>query len=984
MSIALYLFDLDRTDKEIFANFEQQLQADFTETLNFYSTRTDSAFRFDHLVCKLTYDEFGRLSTWTNNEYLPPQQTIFRLEELPDAEILALDRRNYYQIRHTGPNSTQVILIPILIEYEVRNNYLLPYVFLGDQASYFTGSSNQRYLQNLFVDVTDLNASAEVQIVELQGGVVFTIGNIPSAPFRAGVRYAVLLFLVLGLCVLGVYLRIYSLYRWPYRYFINVSLFFGILLIRAVMFWVNIPGDYWESELFTPNILGFDPVFAPSLGDFTINVVTVVLLVWIFYLHFFRMTSLWYRKVIRNHFVAWPAMMLTIFLSSYLFKFYIDIFSRVIVSSQVEIDFSNIFKADLFSFLILLDVGMILLSLSLVVFLLLKLNVLYGRRFGNTFSFLLVQILAILVSNLYLHVGEPDGWGVAFTLTVAMALMAGASMRQPFRAILDQDLINYLLIMLVFSLVVTHNVIIGQKKNQEIKATRIAEKVLGKQVVNTVANFRLQSQRMTSSEKDENGQDLGDLSRIQNRWILKSSISEFKNWLKESYLTSKFKEFEVSLFLYDTAGVELGPEEDIFASFPPNVGIPLGLQGDSIAPNLFQFTDNENVYLDTYVGQAFLALNPEDTLTKTLLHIEMFPSRRETEGLYLSLTLDDEVFESIQLINSCEHAIYKEGFLQYERGAHSFPLYLENFERFQTSTTYEEDDFVEYIEPIENNRLVIVRYQAFDWLDIITTFSFIFYFYILATLILVALPVMILRSIRSGHLIGPVPLRAKIRLGLLTISVLPMVVIILLLSPFIRDRYTTVALEELHEEAERIKNYLSQDYIKLAAEPFTKVTSQKEFQTKVDDMEQIVANDLNVYDQYGNRIATTQPMIIEAGVGSDLMNALALDSLKTGKLSKLIIREKVGEMEYFSAYHPISDNGKQPIGYVNVPFLARQDQLDAQVVGLLTYLANIYLLVFLLINVVAVVISSTITKPLSMIQHRLSSTTLGNMNEPIA
>jgi nitrogen fixation/metabolism regulation signal transduction histidine kinase len=96
-----------------------------------------------------------------------------------------------------------------------------------------------------------------------------------------------------------------------------------------------------------------------------------------------------------------------------------------------------------------------------------------------------------------------------------------------------------------------------------------------------------------------------------------------------------------------------------------------------------------------------------------------------------------------------------------------------------------------------------------------------------------------------------------------------------------------------------------------------------------------------------------------------------------------VIQESIGKLSYFSGYRPILGATGAPVGFVNIPYLARQDQLEEQVINFLAYLANIYLLVFLLINVVAVIVSGTITQPLSMIQQRLSATMLGNTNEPI-
>ena len=113
------------------------------------------------------------------------------------------------------------------------------------------------------------------------------------------------------------------------------------------------------------------------------------------------------------------------------------------------------------------------------------------------------------------------------------------------------------------------------------------------------------------------------------------------------------------------------------------------------------------------------------------------------------------------------------------------------------------------------------------------------------------------------------------------------------------------------------------------------------------------------------------------------MHAGAYESLKTGEASDFVAEEEIGNLPYFSAYKPIIGDGKFPAGYIHIPSLAHQDELEQEIQGYLAYLANIYLLVFLLLNVVAVLLSNTITKPLLVVQQRLSATGLGNENELI-
>ncbi|MEM8892339.1 MAG: ATP-binding protein, partial [Bacteroidota bacterium] len=203
------------------------------------------------------------------------------------------------------------------------------------------------------------------------------------------------------------------------------------------------------------------------------------------------------------------------------------------------------------------------------------------------------------------------------------------------------------------------------------------------------------------------------------------------------------------------------------------------------------------------------------------------------------------------------------------------------------------------------------------------------------------------------------------------------------LSNFIRDRYYDDAKEELRREAERVANSLKDEYTILHEDPYRRITLLRSYSDQVKSMGEVSENDITVYDNEGKSVATTQPLIFNSNINTDLMNDVALRRLSAGKESDLVVEEEIGTLSYLSAYWPILQNNEVPIGYINVPYLANQAQLDEQVFSFLAYLANIYLLVFLLINVVSVIVSSTITKPLAMVQQRLSNTNLGAENELI-
>lgn len=975
-SVSFYLYDFMDTDQEIIDQIEASLQSDFENCIRYYSQDSIPSNSGKGLpkcdVCQLEYGSNRKLISWTNDEFLPNQKALDRLNNVPEDALLTFDNRHFYQVRQYKETGTTIYLIPIYISYEVDNEFLIPYVFLSRWKKYL----NSRHLKRLWVLVGNPpeDVQADVYLYDLDDKPVLSISRLSPAPFRAEWRMAVLILGMLGTIGLFVFLRVYALHRWRHRYIINSGLFLGILLLRLLLFWVEFPGKYIEADFFGPDILAFH-LLAPSIGDLTLNILTLTALAWIAYTHLFRLSNIFYRKVLRNDYVSLPIMVGFLILSSLLIKWFVDVFRMIMDNSQVDIEFSNVFKTDIYSFLILLDVGLLLLAITLGILIMIKLNVLYGRRHNWPIPFILIQGGILLIFNLFLH---DSASFLGLMVAVAIVMMGFVVYRIPFKSILHHDLANYLIIVLTFSVLITYNIIIGINFKNQQKAQRIADRILGSRAANTVSSYMKSIRGMER-----------DIREVRDRFESVSQNPEeenkdFRKWLVQEYIAPNFKEFEVRLFMYDSAEVRLDPERNLNPIFGPETGIPLEDRGERVSPDvsLYQFPNSDNQYNDPYMGKFELFLH-EDSLELITFQIELQPNNQEFEGLYPSLSLDQRVYNNLQLINSFDHAIYRDGLLYNERGKSSFPIYMEDYEDIQGKTNRIRGEYHEYLEPIGTSKIVVVRYSKQKFFDIITTFSFIFYFFSLASILLIGLPVLGFRTLRARGFAYEMPLKSKIRVGLLAISVLPMLVILLLLYPFVASRYDQDAKHELREETSRLSNLISPDYRTLRNDPFSRITLQREFSLNLIDVGDYIRNDVNIYDEFGKYVASTQPLIFELGIQSDLMDARAFEKMTKERSSGLVMTEQIGNLSYISGYQPILGNNDQPIGFINVPYIARQDQLEEQVINFLAYLANIYLLAFLLLNVIAVVVSNAITQPLTIIQQRLAETTLGDTNEPI-
>ncbi|MFK7923810.1 MAG: ATP-binding protein [Bacteroidia bacterium] len=976
VSTVLYLYDDSRSDEALFQQVEQQIQRDFHLAIQQGSNLSFSADERPnnpYQICQLLYSPGGRLVGWNNNAYLPAERKIKYLRLIPKEErVIKLDDyRTYYQIREKEGDSTTITLIPLHITHKVSNDFLLPYFFLGRQFNSLSNSQELRYLKNIRFNPE--GTEGEVVITDLLDDAAFSLNNLPIFPFRSILRYTVLAFLLLGSFCLAIFLRIFTIVRWDLRYYINVGLFFGVIAIRMLLHWISLPGDYLETKLFSPEILATHPTFAPSLGELTLNLATSLICTWILYTYLLRISNVYIKKVINKPILSWVLMGAGIAACGYLMSLFIVGFERVVNDSTIDIEFSNLLQTNMFSYLILLDAGLLFLQIALISFLILKLNVFYGRRHGFTAPFLLAQFVMALGINLTLYYFLEIGFSTSILATIGIMLLGLTMYRIPYDHFLKHDLANYLIFLLLMTIFTTYGVTSGIALKNKLKADRISNSILGGEVTNTIINYQFTIGSLQT-----------ELPTVQETRERLNDDSKFRDWVRSNYVEPNFQEFNVDLFLYDEQNRALdirNRSREPF--FGPEAGIPISDQGIKIDPNLelYQLPNRDNRYRDLYIGSFILPVGLDSSQAVQFL-FELTPAARETEGLYSSLSLDKATYNDIALLDNFDHALYRDGILYHEEGVYPFPIELAN--QVDGESLGPNREYFEIQHRISGNKVAIVRYPVLSFLDVVTTFSFVFYFFAIAGLLLFVIPVFAIQSLRARRSFSlQFPLRARIRLGLLGISIIPMIIILVLLYPFIQNRFEREARADLSDEAARMITLLGPEYQSLIADNFSNTALQGTFRKRVRDLEAAMKNDVNVFDSEGRRVASTQPLTYEQGLTTDLMNSSAFFALKNGGSSDLVINERIGSLRYLSAYRPIIGVGSRPVGFINIPFIAQQDQLNSQVIDFLAYLANIYLLVFLLINLISVAVAGTITQPLAVIRQRLLTIRLGNVNERI-
>jgi signal transduction histidine kinase len=113
------------------------------------------------------------------------------------------------------------------------------------------------------------------------------------------------------------------------------------------------------------------------------------------------------------------------------------------------------------------------------------------------------------------------------------------------------------------------------------------------------------------------------------------------------------------------------------------------------------------------------------------------------------------------------------------------------------------------------------------------------------------------------------------------------------------------------------------------------------------------------------------------------MDPMAYYKMVNGKQAEYIHREKIGNLNFISAYVPFVNTDNKLLAYLNLPYFTRQNVLRNEVTMLVVAIVNVYVLLILLAIAMSAFMSDQITRPLRMIQQRFSQIKIGKKSEEI-
>ena len=388
--------------------------------------------------------------------------------------------------------------------------------------------------------------------------------------------------------------------------------------------------------------------------------------------------------------------------------------------------------------------------------------------------------------------------------------------------------------------------------------------------------------------------------------------------------------------------------------------------GKKISDNLFFIENSEGI--SAYIAK----FNP---IGDIFLYIE-FDSDLKDAGLGFPELLTDEKLQIKSFNPKYSYAKYSNNELISSSGTFSFPFKLggvfdieEEFERIHV------DEMDHLIHRYGDNKVIIVSKTYIKFVGWATSFSYQFCFFSLYALLFFGLWMFI---VKRGKL--ETDFKGRLQLSMLSILLTSLIMVAIGTIYYLVDQNDSknqIAIKEkIHSVQIEVEHKLSDRSV-------LDVNEQEYIQHLMTKFSKVFFTDISLYDPKGRLLASSQPKVYSEGLTSPMINNLAFDELVNDHKSLFIHNEKVGDLNYLSAYVPFTNDKNELIAILNLPYFAKQTELQSQINQFLVAIINIYVLLIVLAITVTVFIYQRLTRPLRIIQEKFKKISLEENNELI-
>ncbi|MDZ7742935.1 MAG: ATP-binding protein [Bacteroidota bacterium] len=871
---------------------------------------------------------------WTGNKVPIGFKEIRGPDIMPFVEL----SNGYYQVLQVQDHDFfAYAFILIKSDYPYQNEFLI-----NDFSNYYPCASSF----DIELSKNDYN------LLDASGYYLFSLSRNSQSKLIVSSANEVWLFLLYFAGFLFLIAFIYRLYRQFFSIFrneflLNLTFAIDIIIIRAVLYYFQIPGILYKTTLFSSHFYA-SSVLMPSLGDFFVNIILVLVIVLLIVRsQGFSLPESWSK---RSRVIT---VLLMLIGSVIVYDAVIFQIESLVLDSSVPLQLDNIFDLDFAGILSLFSIA----SLLMIFFLFsARFLQMYEEVFHSNFlAGLLLVILASLI-NYPLIESQPIINQIFITIYLLSLYMYFAKFRDGFTA--GFIIYNLLIFALITTFIINHYDRKREIKNQEM----LVEKILMRE--NPLLEF------LFKDVKERIGSDEKIVDFVREDYLQSANDDSLSVLIMQHFDDPFWQQYDILITACDsTKELMVEPDDYIincqqyFSNFIQDVGMPTGVND--------LYVLNDNTIDKNYLARVRMDY-PEIQLA---VYIEFY-SRFIPEGLGYPELLINKASELDPFLKEHSVAKYREGELVYKFGNYHYSIYLGNYAvNDSIPGKLQRNNYDHSFYKLDDDAYLVVSRQALNFFDFIAPLAYLllsFSIYILVFLLITRKPREVFKN--------TVTFRKRLQISIISIVFVTFLFIGILSISYIisinNAKTEDVLTEKSHSVLIEMEHKLA-DIEALDPELYPYIN---EILIK---FSQVFFTDINLYDLSGKLVASSRPQIFDEGLISTRMDNVAMGKILEGNKLLFIHSERIGNYEYLSAYMPFRNAQKDLIAVLNLPYFAKQDALKDEISTFLTAFINVYLIIFVIAIIVTIIISQQITKPLLLIRSKMSQLQLVKTNDKI-
>ena len=840
----------------------------------------------------------------------------------------------------TLPNGIFVAQTRIIGNYEIiglihiKNNY----------------SYENQFLENSYVPPFNLPSSYKINISRVTNATemhdsknqyLFTV--LPSSEEAYS---EMKLYVPVVLYLLGFIILLIALYKKTERYNGKHFVVKMILLLMALFAFYSIhiqfkiPAILSHIGLFSAQFYAISD-WLPSLGDFFL--ITVLFFFWS--LAFARNISP--TELLRKKLIV-PAFVFT----GLLYQLVGFMIENLISNSNISYKLNRITDIDQYSISAYLAIAMLLFSVFII-----HLRIIQKTEHLNRKSLFLKLNLAGVLISIILCAFFPSGWSYILTLFFAVNTLQCLIKKMHIALFSLSYSILFISLFSIVSLMVVYNTV----KTRDLAVQKLRATTL-------------------SAEQDPTAEVF--LARMQNKFaadtiiptLLAPPYTELENYLTRSYFSGYFRKYETRFWFCSTNDSILIEDENIWEPCFPFFEKMIERSKIKVLNSDFYFMNNLNGRV-SYLGKLHFPNRTKGNGTSIFIEVN---SKTISEGIgFPELLMDRSLIKPFRY-KYLSYAKYFDDELVNVSGDYTYNYYLQAYNIKTTDPEFQLlswDGYDHLIYNVDEKNHIIVSNRSLTFIDYLISFPYIFVFYFAFVLTII-----LIRNSNIRRLIIQNDLRFRIQGSIISVVLISHLFVATGTIYYNIQEYRTRHQVDLQEKIKSISEEIKD---RLAYVTSINPELQRWLYSELNKLSNIFRTDINIYDINGELLATSRPEIFDKGITSDRMNSKAFYELSERFQLKYFQPEEIGTLSYLSAYEPIINNRGDYLGYLNLPYFTREDDLKQGISTFIVAFINLYLILFLASVIIAIVLSNKITQPLSLIREKLRGIQLGKKNEHI-